>query len=66
MARQDVSDAVENNLILHSQSLSSAKSCECCAATAINQATVQDSRATDLMCKILKTLSMHKKHVLLQ
>lgn len=44
MARQNVSNAVENNLILYSQSGSSAKSCEYCVAAAIKQTTVQPTR----------------------
>lgn len=42
--RQDISDTVENNLILHSQSGSSTKSCECYVVAAVKQAAVQPTR----------------------
>lgn len=38
--QDDITDAVEDNLILHSQSGSSAKPREYCVAAAIKQATV--------------------------
>lgn len=40
----DISDAVEDNLILHSQSGSSAKPHEYCVVAAIKQATVKSTR----------------------
>lgn len=60
---QDISDAVENNSVLHWQSWSTWKVCKSCVAAAIMQESVQGSIVADLIYKDLKTVYVWILHL---